>query len=407
MEYKLYFIKDGRQYMLRDGQPEQLPDGILDGCIRRTAERARRKAWKTSGEGAKFTGAFEPGADEESQICQIRARVHGMGEYAGTIYFAEQIDEVSGIYKKANAYDTTEAIACSSNHCSYLGLDIHAGQLAVPIALAGEVHIAVSTLPSTELDTVTEGHSVDLDPAWSKTEPGVVYFSSAGLAEQIGDRTPERPAIMTPAAMMSVLSGPAAPIEKGPSAICRLNTRTQAFDVVLEDEQFDFAKPRSGWDGSLYYIKKPYGAKAEGNPTGCLTDLVLFPIRLIGALFNFLSFFSIKYAGKPLSSGGTKAKRRDDGKIWLDGNLINAEAELKANANDPFPGIMPKSAELWRMDKQGHHTRIRGGVLCYTLDPDGQIVYSNGKYILRIKADGSEEKLAAADGVTYLTYMTV
>ena len=39
---RLYFIKDGKHCLLNGGRVDELPDGILDGYVRRAAESARR-----------------------------------------------------------------------------------------------------------------------------------------------------------------------------------------------------------------------------------------------------------------------------------------------------------------------------------------------------------------------------
>lgn len=397
---KLYFIKDGKQFLL-DKEPRELPDGIRDGYLRRTAESARRREWKVSGEGAKFTGVYEPGSDAESRVASVRAAVNGLAEYCGALYFSERIDDVSGIYKKISSDDRSEAIAVSSNDRVYLGLDIFRHRLAVSVMRAGEAHIAVGDLQSFDLSEVTEGHTLELDPVWSRTEPEVLYFSSAGLPENPGE--PSEP-IMTPAALMSAMNRPkTAP--RGPASLCRLDLRSGEFTALLEDERFDFVKPLSAPDGSLYYLKRPYGAEKQTSG-GCLADLLMLPVRLARAVLGFFNFFSLKYSGSPLTSQGEKAKNRDAGQIFIDGNLINAERELKANSGDPSPGFIPKSWELRRL-KNGSDELVRGGVLCYTLAPDGNIVYSNGKYIIRRAPDGAEETLAKVDSATFLKYLDV
>ncbi len=399
---RLWLIKDGKQYLL-DGAVKELPDGIRDGYIRRAAESARRKEWKTTGEGAKFTGTYEPGCDAESRA-PVNAFVAGFSEYNGAVYFSERIDGVSGIYKKISADDHSEAIAVSSNDRIYGAPDIFRHRLAVPVTQAGEAHIAVSDLPSFDLHIVTEGNTVESDPVWSRSEPDVLYFSSAGLPEGTpGERQEEASAIMTPASLMNAMNRPSS-ASRGPASLCRLDLRSGEFTTIFEDTGFDFVKPYAADDRSLYYIKRPYSQNAPRG--GCLTDILMFPVRLVKSLFGFLSFFSLKYSGTPLSSGGTKAKQKDESQLFIDGNLINAEKELKANRNEKAPGIIPKSWELRKLSKDGRDELIRGGVLCYTIDENGKVVYSNGKFILRID-DSGEEKLAAGDGVSYMKYFDI
>ena len=130
----------------------------------------------------------------------------------------------------------------------------------------------------------------------------------------------------------------------------------------------------------------------------------MLPFRLLSALFNFLNVFSAKYSGKTLSRSGD-VKNRDENKLFIDGNLINAEEELKANRSrgDKNPGIIPSSWELRRLDANGNDTLVRKGVVAYRVDEKtGDILISNGSAILSVSSDGKEEKISSASHVTYI-----
>ena len=76
-----------------------------------------------------------------------------------------------------------------------------------------------------------------------------------------------------------------APIEESfDAAKRRLKLSDGELETLLEDERFDFVKPLSAPDGSLYCVKKPYSAQSEGNNSlGCAADILLLPVRLIKA----------------------------------------------------------------------------------------------------------------------------
>ena len=129
----------------------------------------------------------------------------------------------------------------------------------------------------------------------------------------------------------------------------------------------------------------------------------MMPVRLFQALFGFLNVFSAKYSGKTLSR--SDVKNRDEGQLFIDGNLINAERELKANAKrgDKNPGIIPRSWELRRLSPNGEDTLVRAGVAAFRVDEaTGDIIFSNGSAILRLDKDGKEEKIIKADKVTFI-----
>ena len=139
------------------------------------------------------------------------------------------------------------------------------------------------------------------------------------------------------------------------------------------------------------------------SSAGCLVDLFLFPFRMIRALFGFFNFFSVKYSGKTLSHTGN-VKRRDEAQMFIDGNMIQAEKELKENQSrgDKNPGIIPRTWELHRRAANGEDTLIRRGVVAYRVLNNGDILISNGSGVLCHHTDGSEEKISNAQRVTYL-----
>ena len=133
-------------------------------------------------------------------------------------------------------------------------------------------------------------------------------------------------------------------------------------------------------------------------------DIVLFPIRLLGAIFGFLNVFSAKYSGKTLSKN-RDIKNRDEKELFIDGNLINAEKELKANKRkgDKIPGIIPHSWELRRLDTNGNDTLVRAGVAAFFVNENEKnILVSNGSGVLRINSDGKEEKICSVGKITYI-----
>ena len=125
-------------------------------------------------------------------------------------------------------------------------------------------------------------------------------------------------------------------------------------------------------------------------------------VILLRALFGFLNVFSSKYSGKTLSKSAG-VKQRNEEKLFIDGNLIHAEAELRANRSrgDRNPGIIPHTWELRCRRPDGTDELIRRGVMAYRTEDDGTVYISNGSAILRISPDGAEEKLSALGQVSF------
>ena len=243
---------------------------------------------------------------------------------------------------------------------------------------------------------------MDSSPVWAKNASDRIYFSCAGLPiSEASAPKSDRPKSYSD--MVNEMYATAATPVRGAAAICLLDLATGTMEDVLASDKYDYVHPQSTSDGSLYYVRKPYRIKNKSvSALGCLGDIFLLPVRLLGALFGFLNVFSAKYSGKTLSKN-TDVKNRDEGQMLIDGNLIHAEKELKANRSrgDKNPGIIPHSWELRCLSADGRDRLVRAGVAAFRVnEEDGSILVSNGSHILCILADGGEEKVHSAAGVT-------
>ena len=129
----------------------------------------------------------------------------------------------------------------------------------------------------------------------------------------------------------------------------------------------------------------------------------MFPYRIIKGLFGFLNYFTTIFGGESLKSGGasagnTKFKQKSQKELIIEGNVINAEKLDKINeaGGDKLSGIMPLSRVLVRRSPDGSEEVLKKGVLDYNIDESGGIVFSNGRHIIRIDADGNETHITKA-----------
>src|SRR6185503_6097418 len=90
----------------------------------------------------------------------------------------------------------------------------------------------------------------------------------------------------------------------GPYCIQHLDVESGSLNTLAEDPRFDLLTPFQTSTGTLYFIRRPYRTGRELNPLTLLKDIILFPFRLLLAVFHFLQFFSMRYSGKKLSSAG-------------------------------------------------------------------------------------------------------
>lgn len=396
-----FYIADGRLYRCEEGRSTEIRSGVLDDYINKVRETAERNEWKRSGQGAVFTGTYEAGSDAASWVSAVSAEVRCVGRYEGDTVYSLGIDRTAGIYRKYAADARKEGIVVSSSERSFGEFDIAGDRMVLSSAFAGESHIGVLDMNTSRCDYYTEGRSWDSEPVWSAQDPDRIYFSCAGLAMENKSRE-EQPDSY--ARMVTQMYSATAPAKRGPSSICLLDIRNGTMDEVLSDERYDFVHPASTADGWLYYIRKPYAEKRDVRPLGCVLDTLMLPFRLVAAIFSFFNVFSVKYSGKTLTSAGD-AKRRDEDKMRIDGNLINAEAELRANREkgDKHPGIIPRTWELHRRRSDGTDELVRRGVVAYRVDETtGDILVSNGSAILCLSPDGSEHSVASAARVTLI-----
>lgn len=399
------YIANGKMYAFEDGRSTELTSRVLEDYITKVKDAAKRNEWKYSGSGAAFTGTFQPDADAESRVASVFSRVHCLGHAEGDLLYSLEIDRACGIYRRFAEGDGKEGIVLSSGDAAYREFDIQNGRIALTTAFGGESHIGVMELGKTAMQVYTEGDTWDSAPAWSAAHPDQIYFCSAGLPISTEPQAKPNAAPKGYSEMVQEMYNTAARAQHGPTAICLLDIAHGTMDEILANDKYDYTHPQSMPDGSLYYIRRPYRTgQKRTNPFGCLLDILLLPFRLLGALFGFLNVFSAKYSGKTLAKSGD-VKHRDEGQMFIDGNLIQAERELQANRKrgDRNPGIIPHTWELRRREADGRDSLIRAGVAAFRADPrNGDLLLSNGSAILHRTPDGKEETIIDARGVTFI-----
>src|SRR5258706_548738 len=203
---------------------------------------------------------------------------------------------------------------------------------------------------------VTGGDTVDAAPVWVPGEPNLVLFQSSGLA-----RNPDGYVIA-----------------HGPTSIQMAATAAGSLTVVLEDPRLDFLQPRVGANGFLYFIRRPYEAPRYGAKN-ILTDTLMFPFRLVRALFHYLNFFSLMYARKPLITASGPMLQADLKEILVKGKRLDAEAALRSGVRlNGVPSLVPASWQLVCRSPQGEERVLPSHVGSFDIAADGTILFSNG-----------------------------
>ena len=378
MKRETVFFSDGEGlWAIRDGEVLPLASGRLEQYRRNLEEIRQRRQWKTDGPGAAFLGQTPTGEAPE-----VRPRIGGLALAEGSLYYTIHLDGVGSLCRRDPLDDTKpEGLVVSRRGMETFGLCWNGASFATTAAEGSARHLAFFTLPRGDLTVVTQGETVESTPSWSQ-DCQQVYFSSAGFGRDASGR----------------------PAGLGPRALCRLDPNTmELFDLYGEAGR-DCLSPQEGPDGLLYFLRRP---RRENARSGGAADLVMAPVRMARAVGGWLDLFTRRYAGEPLRSGGdAKAKNRPEEELVIEGNLIRAGKVLEENRSrgEAYPGIIPASWELARMDPRrgGDPETVCKGVLAYLLLPDGDILLSNGRHLLRRRADGSQVLLAEHPLITLL-----
>lgn len=370
---ELAYISDNRIYTYRNDRTEELPCGRLDKYKEALADIRRRTEWKTTGSGAKFMGMDRPSDDDEN----IRADITGIASYEGRLVYGIRLDESGSIYiRSLDRTDNDESLVIS-------GKEIFPGRMCCRgnklVVSCGEnymeKHISLYELPSSVCREFTDGDSIEECPSFDGDDR--LYFSTAGYARNE--------------------SGHVTAVQH--KSIAVLDTVRCSMEEVLSDEKYDYLRPVPDGKGGIYCIRQTAGGvKNEDN--GILKDIIMFPFRMIKALGGMLNLFSMAFGGEALKSGGNaRAKEKDQRQIVIDGNIINAERNLKdaESRGEKYPGIMPRDRVLLHVSAEGEEKVISCGVLDYLPLSDGGIAVSNGRHIIIRNSSGEQTAAFKAD----------
>jgi len=210
---------------------------------------------------------------------------------------------------------------------------------------------------------LTGGDTEDVAPCWLPNGDKQIVFQSMGLAR----------------------SREGYVIARGPSSIQLLDSEKGQVSPVLENEKKDYLDPKVSSNGDLYFIRRPYELP-QYKTSNFLIDTLMFPFRLLKALFHYLNFFSLMYSREPLTSASSPYVEADMKEIMLKGKRIDAEKSLKrGNHVNGIPSLVPKNWELVRRTSEGVETIMAHSVLSYAISDDDRIVYTNGSGVFVIE----------------------
>ena len=335
----------------------------------------KKNAWKNEGTGAAFRG-MQPRTGLDFDEIDSRAAVNGLSfAKDGKIVYSLSVESYSGIFLK-NPKDNaeTEGHIIHDNKTQFLNLDYNQQTEEIIVSIqdsSWERHLALFEPKSSRYRKITEGDCFDENPVWGKTTRSV-YYDSAGIGKDGAGRF----------------------VGASEKVINRLDLDSGTIREMVAVPKHDCFLPKVDREDTLYFIKKPH--QKPGPQAMTFKDFLLIPYRLGKAFYAWMQFFSIRYTGEPLSSAGAnpaQTKNKDLKELFINGNMINAEQALRENRakGDAYPGIVPRTWELMRRERDGSLTCLKKGVLDFDVTKDKEIVCSNGKYLIRMDRTGKEQ----------------
>ena len=361
------FLSNGNLfYKTANGRVEQLHSPYVQEMSDRVEKSRERNAWK---EGTSFnisaSGGMRNFAPGESRIMATAAQFGG-----GYLYYFLKDAGKGGLICYDFASKTERRLLHRQNlNLSDLHFDPRSDRMLGASQVKGDMsHIVMMDREGNHLRELTGGDTCDTAPAWASIEEREIFYQSTGLARN------EQGVVLA----------------HSHATIQRLNMATGTITPMLEDSRFDFLQPRMSASGDLYFIRRPYEPPKYAT-SSFLLDTLLFPFRLLRAVFHYLNFFSLMYTRKPLSSASGPAMQADVKEIILKGKRVDAEKALREGAIEGVPSLVPRSWQLMRRTRDGQEETVATNVLSYCLI-DAGILYSNGRAVF-LQKEGARPRL--------------
>lgn len=370
---KLAFADGEKLGVIENGKVTYFESGYITRYRDYVTNRARNDEWKVSGEGARFRGDADLYAARDEGIY---AYINGVDWDGEKLLYAFTINNSSGVYRKDVVSEKApEEHIFSASDTEILSVHLVGNSIAVTVR-SSDVTSEIGTLDakSSELRTLTGGDARDANARFSAKNPAEILFDSAGVGRTANGEFTGKYA---------------------PSVIYSLHRDTLELTERKGDGKWSYIKPKEDGAGNLYCIRRPNKEKGSGN---LFLDIILFPFRILKAIFGFLQAFTMIFGNTSLTSaseGGnnpTKGRKTDTRKLYVDGKLLDAEKEQKQNKKfkDREYGFIPAS---WKLVKCGDSDEVvASGVCDFALGENGAIYYTDGRHIYR-KQNGKETKL--------------
>ena len=378
MSLRLAYLSQGKLFFKHgDLAVRQIESQFGQEIVDRALSLQQRREWKTRGrEGTYFSGAMLWGVSQNDPRI-THARITGVtpGSEEGKLYYILETEAVGGLLLYDWQQDSERRIFHKESFWVN-DMDCHPEDNTLICSRNFQNGTAnLARLKGFTLHEITEGDSVDAAPSWVLGSKQEIVFQSAGVGRNASGF----------------------PIGLGPFCIEKIELEKGTLTTLLEDPEFDFLLPHMTAAGDLYFIRRPYEDSGKSNYSflNLVTDVLLFPFRLIRTIFHFLDFMSQAFSKRGLTTaGGPKTEEEEQKTILLRGKIIDAQKAMREAGNDKTaPALVPNSWELVRRQANGEETVLAKGVVAFDLDATGNLIYTDGSAVYGLDQNGKAQRL--------------
>ena len=366
---RLAFISRGKLFMKTgDGEPQEVQSPHVQGMMDRIERAKQRHSWK---EGTAFESSFVGNQSRQPAEQQVLNATAAQFTPNGKLLYFLRDNRVGGLFE----YDLEDGSEKRLIHQQRLLLgDLSIDQTGQRVLCSqegdnGTASIAIMDVDGSDYREITGGDTVDSAPAWIPGEPEKIVFQSSGVAR----------------------SDEGYVVALGPASIQMLDLTKSELAPVREEDKSDFLQPKVSPSGDLFFIRRPYEPPRYGS-SNLLIDFLLFPFRLLRAIFHYLNFFSLMYSRKPLTSASGPKVQADLKELLIKGKRIDAENALKKEHRvNGVRSLVPRSWQLIKRNRNGEEQVLATNVASYDIMNDGRIIFTNGYGVFMLDASNTAQ----------------
>lgn len=368
------YLAQGKIRVKKDDESPRTIESAYGNSIREKAVRSQQKhSWKAAGDdGSPFSGAVLWGKAAMKQDIPLMITSICSSRQPGALVYSLESGSLCALLEVTQmGADEQRLWNDNSILIRHVSVSRDTGDMVFSVLHQnGTANVGVKIHGQGGFKELTEGDSFDTAPRWVPGEAKKIVFQSAGIGRNHRGQF----------------------AKLGPFSIQQLDAEQGEMATLLENPRFDYLAPQVLADGRMLYIRRPYAEYERLHPLRVLKDIVLFPFRLLYAIFQFLNFFSAMFTGKRLTSaGGPKNQDMHLKQMMIWGNLVRARPD--AEAQEEGADLVPKSWELCSRSANGENKTLAGGVLAYDTNADGSVLYTNGSAIFLLRPDGSNQRI--------------